>query len=151
MKHTTKNQVNSWIVFLFVVFCACHLHTSFQVYIFVAKWDIYYRCQYIGPSFLCSMLSQIFVSLFPELYLSCHLFIFLKMSGCTHGRTCGSSRLLWNYCLPILKSVYLLSILHHLFEFISQIVVLADSRNIQFLIVVSCARSLLQLAISNYI
>jgi hypothetical protein len=31
-------------------------------------------------------LSQIFVSLFPELYLSRHLFIFSKMSGCARGQ-----------------------------------------------------------------
>jgi hypothetical protein len=53
------------------------------------KWDICYRCEYISPSFPSSMLSQIFVSLFPELYLSRHLFIFSKMSGCAGRRTCG--------------------------------------------------------------
>jgi hypothetical protein len=103
MKHTTKNQVNSRIVFLVVVFYARHLRTSFQVYILAAKWDICYRCEYIGPSFPSSILSQISISLFPELYLSRHLFIFSKMSGYARGWTCRSSRLLWNYCLPILK------------------------------------------------
>jgi hypothetical protein len=52
------------------------------------KWDICYKCEYIGPSFPSFILSQIFVSLFPELYLSCHLFIFSKMSGCAGRRAC---------------------------------------------------------------
>jgi hypothetical protein len=63
------------------------------------------------------------------------------------GWTCGSSCLLWNYCHPILKPIYPLSILHHLFEFLSRIVGLVGSRNIQFLIAISCAHALLQLAI----
>jgi hypothetical protein len=55
------------------------------------KWNIYFRFEYIGPSFACSILDQIVVSFSPLLSLSRYLVIFLKMFQCmcwpTHGFT----------------------------------------------------------------
>jgi hypothetical protein len=92
--------------------------------------------------------SSVLQSTYHALFRGTH---FALKTSETYNLTVGSSRLLWNYCHPILKPVCPLSILRHFFEFLSRIVGLAGSRNIQFLIVVSCARALLQLAITNYI
>jgi hypothetical protein len=86
-------------------------------------------------------------------YLSCSLlwYTFCTKNSEKYNLTVGSSCLLWNYFHPILNLLCLLPILHHFFEFLSWIVGLAGSRNIKFLIIVSCAHALFQLAISNYI
>ena len=56
--------------------------TSPETYIkdLANKWNIYYRFDYIGPSFPSSILNQIPVSFSPLLSLSGYLVIFPKMS-----------------------------------------------------------------------
>jgi hypothetical protein len=67
---------------------------------------------------------------------------FALKSSETYNLTVGASRLLGNPCHPSLKLVRPLSILAHFLESLSRILGLAGSRNLQFLVIVSCARHL---------
>jgi hypothetical protein len=63
--------------------------TSLETYkkYLARKWNIYYRFEYIGPSFPSSILNQILVSFSPLLYLSGYLVILLKISKCVGWQT----------------------------------------------------------------
>ena len=67
---------------------------------------------------------------------------FSLKSSETYNLTFGKSRLLGNHRHPSLKLVRPLSILAHFIEYLSRILKLAGSRNLQFLVTVYCARHL---------
>jgi hypothetical protein len=66
----------------------------------------------------------------------------LKISK-TYNFTVGASRLLGNSFHPSLNPIRPLSILAHFLECLSRILRLASSRNLQLLVIISCAHHLL--------
>jgi hypothetical protein len=67
---------------------------------------------------------------------------FALKSSETYNSTLGKSRLLGNHCHTSLNPIRPLSILSHFMESLSWILELGGSRNLQFLVIVYCARQL---------